>query len=228
MKNLNIDISYFDISEGYLARAAQMTARTNQFNVYKQIRSENQFRELMVKPSFEGLVGEVKDRFGNYGISVLVTYKITDDVLHVDSLLLSCRVLGRGVEHALLSKIGTLALSKKIELVRIPIKPSEKNMPALSFLNTLLKEDANATFSNNVYLFNAEYLKELTFESISEVDEELEFVENVGGTHSFKVANYGQENSFEYYLQELFSNIAGLPLSQISIDSQYCLLYTSD
>src|SRR6185295_13163622 len=55
----------------------------------------------------------------------------------VDTLLLSCRVLGRGVEHAVVAELGRRALAARKPIVELPYRPTAKNAPAREFLARL-------------------------------------------------------------------------------------------
>ena len=89
-------------------RVAQLTQRTNQFNFTTTRRTDPEMRALSGRGSTVLRV-KVRDRFGDYGIVGLVVVDAVADALIVDTLLLSCRVLGRGVEHAILRRLGELA-----------------------------------------------------------------------------------------------------------------------
>ena len=116
-------------------RVSQLTQRTNQFNFTTVRRSEPEIRALAA--SGECFVHRIKvsDRFGDYGLVGLTLSKVTGDALTVDILLLSCRVLGRGVEHAMLRNLGELALSLGLKYVDLPYIFTAKNEPALAFAN---------------------------------------------------------------------------------------------
>ena len=120
-----------------IARAAQMTQRTNQFNFTTQRLTEPEIREALSGGSMEILTAFVRDRFGNYGQVGLAMYQADDDVLRVQNLLLSCRALGKGVEHAMVARLGQIAVERSLADVEIPYQPTPKNTPARDFLTSL-------------------------------------------------------------------------------------------
>ena len=130
--HLNIDIS--SPSADHFARMAQLTQRTNQFNVTTRRRTEDSLHEILDRGELHGLIVHVTDRFGDYGLVGVILYGLQGKHLVVDSLMLSCRVLGKGVEHAMLARLGVLAQSNKCEDVHIPFIRTPKNQPALQFL----------------------------------------------------------------------------------------------
>src|SRR5256886_438663 len=117
-----------------LPRVSQLTQRTNQFNCTTRRRSEDQIRQPWSAGELECLTVTVSDRFGDYGLVGAMMYRPTADALAVDTFLLSCRVLGRGIEHNMLRRLGEVALSRGLPRVDIQFIPSKKNSPALSFL----------------------------------------------------------------------------------------------
>src|SRR5207245_9812798 len=97
----------------------------------------------------ECLTVAVSDRFGDYGLVGTMMHRATRDALEVDTFLLSCRVLGRGVEHSMLRKLGEVAQSRNVARVDVHFIPSKKNSPALSFLEGVaapFKETAAAGY----------------------------------------------------------------------------------
>ena len=66
--------------------------------------------------------------------------------LRVDTFLLSCRALGRGVEHRMVARLGEIALERGLETVEIPFVPGQRNRPAALFLESLCAPDAGGVF----------------------------------------------------------------------------------
>ena len=64
-------------------------------------------------------------------------YSIAEKKLIVDTFLLSCRVLGRGVEYKILSELGKIAKENNLETVEVKYIESSKNRPALDFINKI-------------------------------------------------------------------------------------------
>jgi uncharacterized lipoprotein YmbA len=87
----------------------------------------------------ECLLVYVSDRLADYGASGLAAYKITDDTLEVDALALSCTVLGKQVEYAVLSALCELAAQRSREKVVMRFQQAPRNQPMLAFLNNTAK-----------------------------------------------------------------------------------------
>ena len=135
LAGLGLEIHISPAGPPHLARLAQLTQRTNQFNATAIRRSEAEIRELLDAGGMEGLVVEVSDRFGDYGLVGLIIFKAGREALDVDTFLLSCRALGRGVEHRMLARLGEAADAAGCTYVNVPYLSTGKNQPALDFLN---------------------------------------------------------------------------------------------
>lgn len=139
---LKIDIN--PLTSEQLPRVSQLTQRTNQFNCTTLRRTEQQIRQPWSAGELECLTVTVADRFGDYGLTGATMFRIGSDALVVDTFLLSCRVLGRGIEHSMLRRLGEVAQSRGLARVDLQFIPSKKNSPALSFVESVagqFKED---------------------------------------------------------------------------------------
>ncbi|RKP54146.1 amino acid adenylation domain-containing protein [Cohnella endophytica] len=122
------------LTEEELERAAELTQRTNQFNLSTIRRTESELRQLLSHSDYRCLIVEVRDRFGDYGIVGLVILKRKHSVLVIDTFLLSCRVLGRNVENAVLIEIKRICIEEGMEALEASYILTEKNKPFLEFI----------------------------------------------------------------------------------------------
>jgi len=153
--DLRIDIS--PIESGQLARVSQLTQRTNQFNLTGRKRSELELQELLRKDGTECHVVHVRDRFGDYGLVGLMIFTVDVNTLSVDSLLLSCRSLGRGVEHRMLAHLGEIAHARGIPYVDLSFVPTQRNQPGLGFLESVVDGSRQPTESDLCFRLQAKY-----------------------------------------------------------------------
>jgi FkbH-like protein len=128
---LQVDIRPMEKSD--LARVSQLTQRTNQFNFTTLRRTEAEIEQLCARGA-ECAVVRVRDRFGDYGLVGAMIFATRDGMLDLDSLLLSCRALGRRVEHRMLAHLGEIATQRDLSRVRIRFVSTERNQPAHEFL----------------------------------------------------------------------------------------------
>lgn len=112
------------------ARIAQLTNKTNQFNLTTRRYSEAQIRELQTRGArVYGM--RVSDRFGDNGlVGVAIVTPAQGDCWEIDTLLLSCRVMGRGVETALLAFVVDAARKAGVTSLEGRYIPTAKNAPA--------------------------------------------------------------------------------------------------
>ena len=117
------------------SRIAQLTQRTNQFNLSGIRRTELEIRDLPA--AWDCLVVTVEDRFGSYGQVGVVIGVADGTALRLETFLLSCRALGRGVEHRILAHVGALASARGLRTVELDYVPTSRNQPAADFLRDL-------------------------------------------------------------------------------------------
>ncbi|MBT8381213.1 MAG: FkbM family methyltransferase [Ignavibacteriaceae bacterium] len=161
---LKIDISQPKPEQ--LERVAQLTHRTNQFNFTTIRRTEVEVNDLLNNDKTNCLIAKVSDRFGDYGLVGVLFYTMESNTVNVDTFLLSCRVLGRGVEHKILAELGNIADNMNAEFIEITYKLSAKNRPALDFIDKIglnFKEEIQDGFK---YKFSTEFLKKLKYEPV--------------------------------------------------------------
>jgi FkbH-like protein/FkbM family methyltransferase len=156
MKGLELRVEIAEATNDDLGRVSQLTFRTNQFNFTTVRRSENEIRDLLKRGDASCLVVRVTDRFGDYGLVGIVLYATKADRYKVDTFLLSCRVLGRGVEHAILSQLGQRAIGEGKRLVELAHRPTEKNAPVREFIKSLGDQEGIETATS--WTFTAERL----------------------------------------------------------------------
>jgi aryl carrier-like protein len=92
---------------------------------------------LLASGERQALLARVRDRFGDYGEVGLCVYSPCDHDLVVEDFLLSCRVLGKGVEHQMLAALGRIAGELGKEHVVVPFRRTERNEPAARFLEAV-------------------------------------------------------------------------------------------
>ncbi|HVX95961.1 MAG TPA: HAD-IIIC family phosphatase, partial [Polyangia bacterium] len=136
LAGLELRVGIAEVRPEQRARAAQLTQRTNQFNFTTKRRSEAEI-ERLGDDGKACLVVEARDRFGDYGLVGLMIVGVAGDAVEADTMLLSCRILGRGVETQMVQELGKIALARGLSKVALPFAPTAKNLPALRFLETL-------------------------------------------------------------------------------------------
>ena len=135
--SLQIEVQFERATETELARAAQLTQRTTQFNLTGVLHTEQSLLSTLAQGRHDCWTVRVQDVFGDYGLVGVLLFEVVDRDLRVEELLLSCRALGRGVEDQMMGKLKTWAVERGAQRVVIPVVPTARNRPALEFLNRL-------------------------------------------------------------------------------------------
>ena len=137
LAGLQLQVEFLPMAKADAPRVAQLTQRTNQFNFTAVRRTESEVEQLSSKGHTECLVVRVRDRFGDYGLVGAMFFTRRPGLLDVDNLLLSCRALGRRVEHRMLAALGCVARREGLATVRINFISTPKNKPAQDFLESI-------------------------------------------------------------------------------------------
>jgi FkbH-like protein/thioester reductase-like protein len=164
IKNLALKVEISSMSSEQILRVAQLTQRTNQFNNTTIRRSESEIQNLCQLQGYNCLVVEVEDRFGDYGLVGVMLFKEKAHNLEVDSFLLSCRVLGKGVEYQMLAYLGKIAQKQKLTKVIIPYKSTAKNEPILIFLTKIAQQYQKLGDASYYFELPTDFCADITYE----------------------------------------------------------------
>lgn len=118
-------------------RAAQLTQRTNQFNLTTRRYTESQIQDMLDSPDWHLYVLGLKDKFGDNGTVGLALVEKRQDTWRIDTFLMSCRVIGRRAEEALLDAICRQALSAGATTLAAEYIQTEKNVIVADFWNKM-------------------------------------------------------------------------------------------
>jgi FkbH-like protein len=121
------------VSEVTLARVAQLTQKTNQFNLTTRRYTEPQIADMAKRPEWHIFSIRVRDRFGDHGVVGVAITRDQGEQCEVDTFLLSCRVIGRTVETALLAHLAESAAQRGRQRLIGWFLPTKKNAPARDF-----------------------------------------------------------------------------------------------
>jgi len=121
------------VSDLTLPRIAQLTQKTNQFNLTTRRYSEAQIAEMARQPGWNIFSIRVRDRFGDHGVVGVAIAHDQGEQCELDTFLLSCRIIGRTVETALLAHIAKSATDRGCKRLVGWFLPTKKNAPARDF-----------------------------------------------------------------------------------------------
>ena len=149
LESLDIQITIEAANEFNIPRIAQMTQKTNQFNLTTKRYTDADVKSFLVN-GWKIWCTSVADRFGNSGITGCIM--VNRDT--IDTFLLSCRILGKGIENAFIKKILALLKEDGVRTIKAAYLPTAKNAQVADFYDRcgFLCVEENADGSKNYVL----------------------------------------------------------------------------
>ena len=131
-RSLEQEAEISQVNAATIARTAQLTQKTNQLNMTTRRYTEQQIAELAGRRRLGVLYGTVRveDRFGDNGLVGVAIVHYEEEAVEIDTLLLSCRVIGRTVETAMLAFLAEESRSRGARRLDGWFLPTPKNQPA--------------------------------------------------------------------------------------------------
>jgi FkbH-like protein len=121
------------VSPRTLPRIAQLTQKTNQFNLTTRRYTETDIRRLMDNESADVMYVRLRDKVADLGIIGVAIMRSVAGVAEIDSFLMSCRALGRGVESVMLDELRRRAEERGCSTMRGLYIPTAKNAQVAAF-----------------------------------------------------------------------------------------------
>lgn len=135
LASLEVRIEMRPPSGPEVARVSQLSVRTNQFNSTKLLLpSDGRVLDWLDAPGRSVTAAWVSDRFGDYGLVAAALCSPGEGALIVECFMMSCRVLHRGVEQALLRRVAEEAEAAGFERVLVPVVANPRNTLVRGFL----------------------------------------------------------------------------------------------
>ena len=136
LHSLNIVLEVREAGEFDFTRVSQLTQRTNQFNLTTRRYTVPQIQQLAENDQSFVLVANASDRFGDSGTIGVAIFHLDGGCARLDSLLASCRVLGRGIEQAFMCSILESVKKSGVDTLYAEYIPTDRNGLAASFLES--------------------------------------------------------------------------------------------
>ena len=161
LKQMNIQVTIKKADNFLVPRISQLTLKTNQFNLTTKRYQQEQISSFSDDKNYVVECIEVSDKFGNNGITGAYIIKKKETEWIIDTFLLSCRIIGRGVEDAMLSQLIERAKRENIKKIKGEFIPTAKNKPAENFYKEFgFKEEENFwVFDTEQTIKNVEHIK---------------------------------------------------------------------
>jgi FkbH-like protein len=135
LQTLEIQVGVEVVDSSNISRCAQLIQRTNQFNLTTRRYTADELADMLRQEKLWGYVVSASDRIGNSGIVGCALVKRDTEGAFLDTFLLSCRVLGRGIETAFIAAIATRLAESGISTLAAEFISTSKNAVAMNFLS---------------------------------------------------------------------------------------------
>jgi len=127
LRSLGLQIKIFFNKKEEISRISQLAQKTNQFNLTTKRYSEIDIANYMDDEKIDVISLSAKDRFGEYGIVGVCIVKLNNKCANIDTLLMSCRVIGRNIEFAFFNIIMAFLSKKGFDRVKSKYIKTQKN-----------------------------------------------------------------------------------------------------
>ena len=155
----------------YLERITQLVNKTNQFNLTTKRFTFPQLEEISNDPRYITLYGRLRDKFGDNGLISVMIGEICNDIIHIRLWLMSCRVIKRGMEHAMFDQFIKESKKRGIKNIKGAYLKSAKNNIVsslygdLGFKNDYSKENGDSFWTYQIsgsYIEKNQWIEVLT------------------------------------------------------------------
>jgi len=137
-------------------RVSQLTQRSNQFNLRTIRYSEEDIKNVIASDQHMSMQISLEDKYGEYGIIGLVIGEKKEDVLFIDTWIMSCRVLKRGVEKMVLNQLVELAKQHNcISIVGEYIPTAKNKLVETHYVDLGFEPLSENQYSLNMNTFSA-------------------------------------------------------------------------
>jgi FkbH-like protein len=136
LSQLNLKVKIKKADKFTIPRIAQLTLKTNQFNLTTRRYQEEDIKKFSQDTNMIVGCAQIEDKFGDNGITgAFIIKKDTSTYWTIDTFLLSCRVMGRGVEDAIMGHIINEAIRERVVTIKGQYIPTKRNKPCEEFLD---------------------------------------------------------------------------------------------
>lgn len=149
LNSLDMKAIIYDFKPLYVQRVAQLTNKSNQFNLTTLRCAEEDIVAMQESENYICLCGRLVDKFADHGIVSIVAGEIVADELHVRLWLMSCRVLKRELENTMMNVLAKHAQSKGLNKIVGYYYPTAKNHMVKDFYRSMGYEKISEDSSEN-------------------------------------------------------------------------------
>ncbi len=133
LKTLDTKVKVEEIDNGNLPRTVQLLNKTNQMNLTTRRLSEEEFKRWAQEPNHWVRVIRVSDKFGDSGLTGIVSMQVDGNTGKITDFVLSCRVVGRKIEETMIHILWNYAKEFKLDKLYAKFAQTAKNKPCFDF-----------------------------------------------------------------------------------------------
>jgi FkbH-like protein len=151
LKSLEMKLTFYKNDHFIVSRVSQLSQRTNQFNLTTIRYSEEDIQAMVNGQNADVIAIKLEDRFGDLGIIGAAILKYDHQSALIDSLMISCRALGRNIEDAIMNYLYSTAQKRNMPVIRSEFRPTNKNSQVQEFYDKRMFKVIEGTESAKKY-----------------------------------------------------------------------------
>lgn len=171
LASLELKLQVELLNEGNIKRATQLLNKTNQMNLKTRRFTEEEFIHWAELPGNAVYCFRVLDRFGDYGLTGIASISANGDAGIIEDFLLSCRVMGRGVERGMLHVVLNALSQSGVLKTTVQFIKTDRNKPMLDYLVT--ESELMASQDSGVFEWNHSKAYEIPVHVSLELDDDV-------------------------------------------------------
>jgi len=141
----------------YIPRITQLINKSNQFNLTTKRYTEEEVKAVTASEKHITLYGKLADKFGDNGVVSIIIGEIVDNVLNVDLWVMSCRVIKRDMELAMMDVLLNECIAKGIEVIVGHYYPTSKNNMVRELYSCLgFKKESEDETGSSMWIFSVD------------------------------------------------------------------------
>ena len=143
LRSLNIELTFARNDPTQLARTAELSNKTNQFNTALSRKTQTEITSRLEDGTLSAVTIGLRDKLSDSGIVGVVFAKSDDTSLRIEEICISCRALGRSLEGAMILQAVALLADEQTETVVFSYARGPRNDAALRWLSANVGEAAD-------------------------------------------------------------------------------------
>jgi FkbH-like protein len=172
LSSMGLKLTIFEDNKSIIPRMSQMSQKTNQFNLTTRRYTEGDIKSFIANNDAKAFAFSVSDKFGDSGVTGLCIINIdgNNKIVDIDTLLMSCRVIGRNIEYAFMDYLIEHIKDREINMVRAKYIQTQKNEQVKDFFDRCSFSLDGSTENEKKYVLNIRNYKSKQIHYIEVID----------------------------------------------------------